>query len=272
MAIEGGTFRTARRLRSGFYCELIVVVVVSFQLTSQVGGTSCPQYVKTAASNCFSDYRTQLHSLQESDHALFSGVNVELLRSFCTTYNEALRCVQQLFDGCPPEADAQITDSLKNQDAYGAHEELTQLCRNDMIYEVYARNQNCLQAVGSNSEQCFENIMHTTVRLMQRIDSLPLQELCGDIKQLIKCIKTGVLMKCSSEAAKIVEILVKPMVRRSTQCDYSIPSTTKKSIEAQVTRAPHRDKTEQYVSGDNGATTILQSYWSLSLTLVLLVL
>ncbi|XP_060072767.1 uncharacterized protein LOC132552598 [Ylistrum balloti] len=268
MATEGGTFRTGGRLRSGFYH--ILIVVVSLLVTSQVGGTTCPQYVKTAASNCFSDYRTQLHSLQESDHALFSGVNVELLRSFCTTYNEALRCVQQLFDNCPPEADAQITESLKNQDAYGAHEELTQLCRDDMIYEVYARNQNCLQAVGGNSERCFENIMHTTVRLMQRIDSLPLQELCGDIKELIKCIKTGVLMKCSTEAAKIVEILVKPMVRRSTQCDYSIPSTTSKTMAAQVTRAPPRDKTEQYVSGENGAASIFQSHWLILFTLALL--
>lgn len=271
MALERGILRTAGRVQSGLYRELIVVAVI-LQLIAHVDGTVCPQYVKTAASNCFSDYRTQLHSLQESDHALFSGVNVELLRSFCTTYNDALRCVQQLFDSCPPEADAQITESLKNQDAYGAHEELTQLCRNDMIYEVYARNQNCLQAVGGNSERCFENIMHTTVRLMQRIDSLPLQELCGDIKQLIKCIKTGVLMKCSPEAAKIVEILVKPMVRRSTQCDYSVPSTTKKTVETKVTRAPHRDKTEQYVSGENGATAILFSYWSILIALVLIVL
>ncbi|OWF39324.1 uncharacterized protein LOC110465172 [Mizuhopecten yessoensis] len=270
MAIEGGTFRTSGRLRSGFY-PVLIVVVLSLQLASQVDGTGCPQYVKTAASNCFGDYRTQLHSLQESDHALFSGVNVELLRSFCTTYNNALKCVQQLFDDCPPEADGQITESLKNQDAYGAHEELTQLCRNDNIYEVYARNQNCLQAVGSNSETCFENIMHTTVRLMQRIDSLPLQELCGDIKELIKCIKTGVRTKCSEEAAKIVEILVKPMVRRSTQCDYSIPSTTKKTIETHVTRAPTRDKTEQYVSGDNGAAGI-QCHWLLLLVLALLAL
>ena len=44
----------------------------------------------------------------------------------------------------------------------------------------------------------------------------------SDMRRTLRCIQSNVRNKCGEEASELAATLVKPMVRQSTKCDYSI--------------------------------------------------
>ncbi|CAG2253797.1 unnamed protein product [Mytilus edulis] len=79
----------------------------------------------------------------------------------------------------------------------------------------------CFLTSGSYSERCFEDTMNTSVRLMSRFDDKSLPQLCRDFRKTLNCIQTKIKRRCNDEAAALVPVLVKPMVRRSNLCDLN---------------------------------------------------
>ena len=45
--------------------------------------TDCPGNVQVSASNCFDNYKSHFVNMQKRENTLFTGVDVEILRSFC---------------------------------------------------------------------------------------------------------------------------------------------------------------------------------------------
>ncbi|KAK3103521.1 hypothetical protein FSP39_019833 [Pinctada imbricata] len=179
---------------------------------------TCPGNVKVAASTCFANYKQHYVNIQKRENTLFTGVDVEILRSFCSSYIDAMKCITDLKSRCASNSKFQINSTLADFDV--AVDELSSLCLNDVVYEVYARHRTCFEMNKAYSMRCFDNIMNTSVRLLRRIDHKPLDEFCGDMKKLLSCIGNNIERNCNREAASLVEKLVKPMIRRSSQCDY----------------------------------------------------
>ncbi|XP_052073386.1 uncharacterized protein LOC127711389 [Mytilus californianus] len=182
-------------------------------------GTLCPSNVQREAFSCFAGYSTQLLNMQKSSETLFTGVDVELLRAFCSSYIQSMTCVDTLKKKCPSTLHEKIEVTLFHFE--GAREELSELCKDDALYEVYARHMTCFLTSGSYSERCFEDTMNTSVRLMSRFDDKSLPQLCRDFRKTLNCIQTKIKRRCNEEAAGLVPILVKPMVRRSNLCDLN---------------------------------------------------
>ncbi|KAL5013468.1 hypothetical protein ScPMuIL_007738 [Solemya velum] len=180
----------------------------------------CPSNVQQKAFSCFRDYSTQLLNMHKSSRKLFSGVDVETLRAFCSSYISAMDCIAVLKSNCPEDVHSDIDFTLINVE--GAYKELSELCHDDNIYEIYARHQTCFREEGDMSEWCYKQNMNISIRFMSKIDNRALEELCGDINKVQACIKPNIESKCGPEAVKLVEILVKPMIRGSTQCDYRV--------------------------------------------------
>ncbi|KAJ8302249.1 hypothetical protein KUTeg_021236 [Tegillarca granosa] len=161
-----------------------------------------------------------------------------------------MKCIQRLKTDCPRQI-ATIDQALTNLE--GAQEELSELCSDDKIYEVYAMHLTCFYNEGSYSERCFRTHMNTSKNLLSHLDEQPLEMLCRNLLKTLECIQSNIAQKCGSEAGDLVPKLVKPMVRRSTHCtQYSVITTTQKPS---ATRGPRQGantnnqinrKTEEY--------------------------
>lgn len=222
MAMDGYTTNIrsrARFLRSG---QAILPFVLSIFMFCAVDGM-CPSKLKMRSFSCFGDYNTQFLNMQKSQRTLFSGVDVELLRAFCSAYMSAMSCINQLRTDCGEDHHVVINKPLVN--LHGATDELSYMCQNDDIYEVYARHMSCYMSHGSYSERCFNDVMNTTSRFLKRLEWTSLDDFCRDLSQMLQCIKVNIGRSCGQEAANLMDILAKPMVRSSTMCDKHVFST-----------------------------------------------
>ncbi|KAJ8302255.1 hypothetical protein KUTeg_021242 [Tegillarca granosa] len=164
--------------------------------------SSCPYNVQKESHRCFEGYNTQLTALQKSHpDTLFSGVNIEVLRSFCSAYINSMKCIQRLKTDCPRQI-ATIDQALTNLE--GAQEELSELCSDDKIYEVYAMHLTCFYNEGSYSERCFRTHMNTSKNLLSHLDEQPLEMLCRNLLKTLECIQSNIAQKCGSEAGDLV--------------------------------------------------------------------
>lgn len=242
-------------------------------------GNSCPSNVQREAFSCFSGYSTQLLNMQKSTETLFTGVDVELLRAFCSSYVQSMNCIEDLKVSCPLNLHTKIDITLINFD--GAKDELEELCRDDALYEVYARHMTCFLNYGSYSERCFEDTMNTTVRLMKRIDDKSLPQLCGDFRKVLNCIRSNIERSCGQEAANLVPVLVKPMVRRSNLCDLNSddrkePTTTTMTQttteDTIITDSLHRSIKVRNKNVDSGNNSVLDTSGSKTLVTILVII
>ncbi|XP_021376520.1 uncharacterized protein LOC110465186 isoform X2 [Mizuhopecten yessoensis] len=200
-------------------------IIQIFTVISVVSVTDgqCPSKLKMHSFSCFGDYNTQFLNMQKSQRTLFSGVDVELLRAFCSAYMSAMSCINQLKAECGEDHHHVIDVPLINLN--GATDELSFMCQNDDIYEVYARHMSCYMVHGSYSERCFHDVMNTTSRFLKRVNWKSLDDLCRDLSQVMQCIKDNIGRSCGQEAASLMDVLAKPMVRSSTMCDRHVFST-----------------------------------------------
>ncbi|KAK6175325.1 hypothetical protein SNE40_013813 [Patella caerulea] len=199
---------------------LLLSVIIS--VIPAVSAT-CPRDVTATAYGCFTSYSRNLQNMESSRRQLCCGVDVETLRAFCSSYVQAMSCIRRLKSDCPESYHSKIDVPLVNLE--GAHEGLHDLCSDDFLYERYARYQSCFMLEGDESEYCFHKNLNTSIRILSKIDKTT-HQLCTDMKKVVKCITYNINLKCGPRAAELVELLVKPMVRHSAQCNYHIDTET----------------------------------------------
>ncbi|XP_033746643.1 uncharacterized protein LOC117331829 isoform X2 [Pecten maximus] len=208
--------------RTAYLFGYIIQIFTVVSMFCAVEGL-CPSKLKMRSFSCFGDYNTQFLNMQKSQRTLFSGVDVELLRAFCSAYMSAMSCINELRMECGKDHHQVIDGPLINLN--GATEELSFMCQNDDIYEVYARHMSCYMSHGSYSERCFNDVMNTTSRFLKRVNWKSLDDLCRDLSHVLQCIKGNIGRSCGQEAASLMDVLAKPMVRSSTMCDKHVFST-----------------------------------------------
>ncbi|GFR74704.1 hypothetical protein ElyMa_003899700 [Elysia marginata] len=192
-----------------------------------VSGTgACPADLAEEARGCFSSYTVKLHSMQHTAQKLCCGLDVEILRAFCKSYEVGRRCVQSLRAQCPPEKQRVIDSALVSLD--GAWDALNDLCLDDRIVEQYAQFQTCFTVTGPESESCFaEHLLgnaggHNSIQFLETVGAASKRQFCRKMVKTVSCVQQNVRRQCGEGAAALVSILVKPMVKRSTECDYTL--------------------------------------------------
>ncbi|ESO91223.1 hypothetical protein LOTGIDRAFT_153653 [Lottia gigantea] len=165
-----------------------------------------------------------------------------------SSYVQAMACIHNLKSVCPKELYPKIQRSLVNLE--GAKEGLQDLCFDDSLYERYARYQSCFMMEGDNSEYCFHKNLNTSIRILSTVESKSTHQLCTDMNRVVKCISFNINMKCGEHAAKLVELLVKPMVRHSTQCSYQLDTETTSNFKKPGVTKPISK--QHYISDGSG--------------------
>ncbi|XP_046354394.1 uncharacterized protein LOC124133855 [Haliotis rufescens] len=243
---------------------LAALTVVCTLVVCGVKG-ECPQDVKSQAYSCFTDYSSQYQNMQYSQRKMCCGVDVETLRAFCSSFVQAMQCLDHLKGRCPAEKHKLIDQTKQN--LKGAEQGLRDLCSDDNIYEKYARHQNCFALQGYVSEDCLTKYMNNSIRLMSKVNRKTIDELCRDMRNAMNCIKPNIQAMCGVEASKLVEILIKPMVRDSAQCDYNIIhiESTEKPQQHQPGHTPssmddkNKYKSKYITDNGNGASSLVTS-------------
>ncbi|XP_064606869.1 uncharacterized protein LOC135471534 [Liolophura sinensis] len=277
--MEGVTHLNVRwRSLSDFkhFSSYLVGMLCFIQAIPVVYG-QCPKRVQDHANACMADYSTQFQNMQSDRRKLFSGMDVEPLRAFCSGYKQSMACIEVLKRNCSnnsQEAYPKIDTALLN--LKGARTALTDLCKDDNLYEVYARFRTCFVTEGPASEYCFTRIMNVSIQLLTTLDYKSTDELCSDMRQVMQCIKSNIELHCGMEASTIVEKLVRPMVRGSSQCSFiEIPMTVNDGENTTPTYKSGGRRSNTRDSGDNGTNfshsrTLSCVYLILFLVVVLL--
>ncbi|PVD25209.1 hypothetical protein C0Q70_15707 [Pomacea canaliculata] len=144
------------------------------------------------------------------------------IRSCClsSSYMDAMTCISRLKEECPESKHPQIDRSLTN--LHGGRDALDDLCTDDRIIEVYARHQSCFTEAGPSSERCLSRKFNVSIKLLANVNTEPKDKFCSDMRSALTCVQNKVKQMCSSEeAVELAAILVKPMIRDSTNCVYS---------------------------------------------------
>ncbi|XP_061195418.1 uncharacterized protein LOC133203665 [Saccostrea echinata] len=219
------------------------LILLFFTLTGSLGADYlyCPSPVQKYAFECFTDYNTQMLNMKKSSATLLSGVDVEILRAFCSSYNTAMACIRNMKELCPMSLHRKIEATQMNLE--GAQSELSALCSDDSIYERYARYMTCFREFGPYSESCFKRKMNSKIRLMQWINEDDIFQLCRDLARTLDCITSTITIECGPEAAQLVPVLVKPMVKKSTKCDMISTTISEETQTTVKRRRPYRQKT-----------------------------
>nr|XP_034307033.1 uncharacterized protein LOC117682773 isoform X1 [Crassostrea gigas] len=220
---------------------LLILQIFSFAGSGGEVYPDCPSPVQKYAFQCFTGYNTQMLNMVKSSATLFSGVDVEIIRAFCSAYNQAMVCIENMKEICPASLHRKIEATLMN--LQGAKPEVSALCTDDNIYERYARHMTCLREYGAYSERCFRDGMNSSIRLMQWISEDDIYQLCSDLNRTVDCITSKIGRWCGPEAAQLIPILVKPMVRKSTKCDVMPLSGLGTALMTPLRRRPYRQET-----------------------------
>ncbi|KAH3876431.1 hypothetical protein DPMN_000271 [Dreissena polymorpha] len=94
----------------------------------------CPtsDRVKATTQECLREYSIQKVYVDRSERRLYSGVDIEILRAYCSAYLEAFNCVRQLLQSCPTSHHADLKTALA---PFADDPELTELCKTHRLYE-----------------------------------------------------------------------------------------------------------------------------------------
>lgn len=175
----------------------------------------CPrQNLQETALQCFNNFSTQKVHLDKSGSRLFSGIDIEVLRIFCSSYTDAMTCISNLIEFCPEDKHREIKVALVNFS--GMEQELQDLCTTNGLYEKYAQHMTCFMERGQKSDWCFDRHLNVTV------NDLTQEDLCCRMREVTNCIENNIRQGCGAEASELVHRLVKPMVRRSGSCTYGV--------------------------------------------------
>lgn len=227
---SAGAGKGKATLPLGIFCFLTVIYQAGL-----VGGR-CPHDVSKEANMCFTDFSREYQNVQNSQHGLCCGIDVEYLRAFCESYKDGMRCINKLRTKCPESVGVERPIS----NLHGSEIALNDMCEKDILIEVYSRLQSCLTDVGPGTESCFRRHLNVTgVRLMSNVEARHTSEFCSNMKRTMDCIQSNVRPRCGSEAVDLVSVLVKPMVRHSSKCDYSIATIAPVSQQGEPAKSSH---------------------------------
>ncbi|KAK7499949.1 hypothetical protein BaRGS_00008797, partial [Batillaria attramentaria] len=175
-----------------------------------------------------------------------------------TSYMNGMQCISSLKGQCPESKHGAIDSALSS--LQGAEDALKSLCADDTNIEVYARYQSCFTRAGPTSEMCMQRHLNTSLKLLasknSKMDAKHMDEFCSDMRGMLKCIQNNVRQQCGEEAADLAPTLVKPMVRQSTKCDYSVVVVTKAPNSRNNNPAPSSHGGYQH-TGDSGSASSL---------------
>ncbi|KAL4227107.1 hypothetical protein ACF0H5_015080 [Mactra antiquata] len=183
--------------------------------------------LKSAALDCFQDYNLYKLNVDHSDYRLFSGIDIEILRAYCTSYTGALQCVSNLVKSCPKSTQIKLEEELNKQK--NIQEELTELCTTQRLYELYAQYMSCYTAKGRKTNWCYESKLNKSDH---NLHQYPTENFCIRVQETAHCIETAIRQSCGEQAAELVHLLVKSSISGSAYCKYNVmhemtPSTMK---------------------------------------------
>ncbi|KAH3876442.1 hypothetical protein DPMN_000284 [Dreissena polymorpha] len=199
--------------------------------------TKCPtsDRIQAATQECFREYSIQKVFVDRSERRLFSGIDIEILRAYCSAYLDAYSCVRQLMQSCPSSHHADIKTAVT---PFADEHELTELCKTHRLYELYAQYMMCFSDRGKKSDWCFDKEINSSVMHLHQVE---VQELCNRLVSVTRCIESNIRLGCGEQAAELVHLLVKPTVPGSGQCVYPLYiETTATSARNQVQRPTNR--------------------------------
>lgn len=195
----------------------------------------CPNDVQNRAKACFREYDMKIGGILRPGESIISGVDAENIRVLCTELKSGIACINELKSNCPQ--DNAIIEAELVQIPLAIHE-LGMLCRDDSLYEVYARNRICFERSGAGNEKCFKDVMNTTVRIITDLDRTYIIKYCSEVDRLLSCIgKSLEDQHCGPEAITLKDKLARTLIRGSQGCDKvssqkTTPSPSKKADSA----------------------------------------
>lgn len=176
--------------------------------------TECPENLRQTTTACFNNYGTQKSFVDRSEQRLFSGIDIEILRAYCSSYIEATLCIQRLKNDCPTSAENEIRMAINNYTGLQGEGELQNLCRTKSLYELYAQHMNCYAQRGKMSDLCFDRSNVAGVYSSQWAK----EEICRRLQNATLCIENIIYKGCGEEAKELVHLLVRATVRGSRDC------------------------------------------------------
>lgn len=195
----------------------------------------CPNDVQNRAKACFREYDMKIGGILRPGESIISGVDAENIRVLCTELKSGIACINELKSNCPQ--DNAIIEAELVQIPLAIHE-LGMLCRDDSLYEVYARNRICFERSGAGNEKCFKDVMNTTVRIITDLDRTYVIKYCSEVDRLLSCIGKSLQdQQCGPEAITLKDKLARTLIRGSQGCDKvssqkTTPSPSKKADSA----------------------------------------
>ncbi|KAH3876427.1 uncharacterized protein LOC127868695 [Dreissena polymorpha] len=211
------------------FCRLNVILSAVCLLPLCAAQCPTSDRVQVTTQECFRQYSIQKVYVDRSERRLYSGVDIEILRAYCSSYLEAYTCVRQLLQSCPTSYHKDIKTALT---PYADEPELTELCKTHRLYELYAQYMMCFSDRGKKSDWCFDKEINSSVMHVHQVD---VQELCNRMVSVTRCIESNIRLGCGEQAAELVHLLVKPTVPGSGQCVYPLnPETTSTVRRTQV--------------------------------------
>ncbi|XP_061195200.1 uncharacterized protein LOC133203437 [Saccostrea echinata] len=201
-----------------FVWDKLKLLLLCICLPYFASGT-CPGDVKGQIKNCFRDYEMKIEGILTPGNSIISGVDAENIRLLCTGFKYGEACVASLKSKCLQDTAIIEAELLK---LTLAEEELKLLCRDDSLYDVYARNRYCYEKSGIANEKCFRDVMNSSVRIITDLDQRSVTGFCGDVDSLLNCIGGALhAEQCSKESITQKDKLVRPLIRGSQECDKS---------------------------------------------------
>lgn len=179
----------------------------------------CPDDVQVRAKACFREYDMKIGGILVPGESIISGVDAENIRLLCTELKSGVACITDLKSKCPQ--DSAIIEAELVQIPL-AMNELRMLCRDDSLYDVYARNRYCFERSGAGNEKCFKEVMNSTVRIITDLDRSSFIKYCSEVDNLLSCIGKSLKdQQCNSEAITLKDKLTRTLIRGSLECDKS---------------------------------------------------
>ncbi|XP_013408958.1 uncharacterized protein LOC106172692 [Lingula anatina] len=198
---------------------------------------TCPSsssQVREEIKSCTQNYNQHLGQLTAGPRFLYSGVDVEAIRTFCQGYDQGTRCLEFMIKMCP-ETKSQVQTYLYNMTNF------QELCTHPKLYEVYAMHQNCYIAQKKYSENCYRTYYTVSddVTYNAKIgQQAAVQIVCIRLDDFLNCVKDNIFAKCGPEASTITDVLVNTALDLSQTCSSKALAGTTKSSASGATSSP----------------------------------
>lgn len=236
------------------YRNLLIVIVLGFLFASAASECPLAETVQQEVAACFRKYEDTRRAYMDTNQTnLFLGIDIEILRAYCSSYSEAMVCVRWMHQTCSDSMRKQIERTIVTIDGYT--EELKDLCSTANLYELYAQYMNCFLERRQKSETCYySKLAYST----QSIYDLSQDELCNRMRDTVLCVENNIRVGCGEKAAELVSLLVKPAVKGSSSCNYyiNIDTTIYPTRRKEVTRQTSEADRSRSSQPNNFALTL----------------